>query len=178
MLYFITGNKSKFEEVANILPGIEQLDIDLPEIQETDQKKIIEAKLLEAAKQHNGEFIVEDTGLFFDCLNGLPGPLIKWFEKTIGNLGLADIADKFNNNQAEARTMIGYYKNGQISYFEGKITGQIVQPRGETNFGWDPIFQPEGYDKTFAEMSREEKNKISMRKLALDKLKEALENGN
>jgi len=54
------------------------------------------------------------------------------------------------------------------------VKGTIVEPRGETNFGWDPIFQPEGYTKTFAEMSADEKNSLSMRKLAAEKLKESL----
>ena len=84
-LYFITGNKNKFEEVKSILPNTEQLDIDLPEIQDIDAKIIIRAKLLAALKHKDGEFIVEDTSLYLDCLGGLPGPLIKWFMKNMGN---------------------------------------------------------------------------------------------
>lgn len=55
--------------------------------------------------------------------------------------------------------------------FQGKTLGKIVEPRGSRDFGWDPCFQPEGYDKTYAEMPKEEKNKISHRSKALDKLK-------
>lgn len=175
-LYFITGNKNKFEEVKAVLPNVEQLDIDLPEIQEIDAKEIIKAKLLEALKHKEGEFIVEDTSLYFDCLNGLPGPLIKWFMKTIGNDGLADIAEKFGNAKAEAKTIIGYAKNSkEIYYFEGVICGKIVSPKGESSFGWDPIFQPNDHLKSFAEMEQEEKNEISMRKIAASKLKDFLE---
>jgi len=176
MIYFITGNKNKFEEVKAILPEVEQLDIDLPEIQEIDAKEIIKEKLLEALKHKKGEFIVEDTSLYLDCLHGLPGPLIKWFLQTIGNKGLSKIAEKFKNNKAVAKTIIGYAKSQRdIHFFEGVINGKIVSPRGKTNFGWDPIFMPDGYDKTFAEMSREEKNKISMRRNALNKLKKFLQ---
>lgn len=176
-LYFITGNKAKFEEVKSILPFVDQLDIDLPEIQEIDAREIIRKKLSEALNHAQGEFIVEDTSLYLECLKGLPGPLIKWFLKTIGNLGLAQIADHFKNTTAEARTIIGYAKNHEeIYFFEGFVKGNIVMPRGNSNFGWDIVFQPQGYDKTFAEMGKEEKNKISMRKLALDKLKSFLEN--
>ena len=86
-LYFITGNKGKLVEVQEIISSVEQLDIDLPEIQDIDAQEIIRAKLEEAQKHHQGQFIVEDTSLYLDCLNGLPGPLIKWFMKTIGNDG-------------------------------------------------------------------------------------------
>jgi len=175
-LYFITGNKNKFSEVKAIIPNVEQLDIDLPEIQDIDAKKIIRAKLLEALNYKQAEFIVEDTSLYFECLNGLPGPLIKWFMKTIGNDGLFNIAEKLGNNKAEAKTIIGYAKNPkEIYYFEGSVKGKIVSPRGKSGFGWDPIFQPEGFSKSFAELTPEEKNKISMRRIALNKLKEFLE---
>jgi len=176
MIYFITGNKNKFAEVKAILPEVKQLDIDLPEIQEIDAKEIIKEKLLEALKHKKGEFIVEDTSLYLDCLNGLPGPLIKWFLQTIGNDGLANLADKLGNDKAVAKTIIGYAKNSEkIYFFEGVIQGKIVRPKGDSNFGWDPIFLPDGHKKTFAEMSREEKNKISMRRNALNKLKKFLQ---
>ena len=105
----------------------------------------------------------------------MPGPLVKWFLKTIGNDGLAGIAEKLGSSRAEAKTIIGYAKNHEeIYFFEGVIKGQIVKPRGESDFGWDPIFLPDGHEKTFAEMGREEKNKISMRREALNKLSEFL----
>jgi non-canonical purine NTP pyrophosphatase (RdgB/HAM1 family) len=170
-LYFITSNKNKFSEASNIIPGIKQLDIDLPEIQEIDAGKIIRAKLLEALKHKKGEFIVEDTSLYLDCLNGLPGPLIKWFMETIGNQGIYELANKYRNYQAEAITIVGYAKNkNNIKFFKGRLKGKIVRPIHKTSFGWDPIFQPQGHKKNFAQMSREEKNKISMRKKALNKL--------
>lgn len=174
-LYFITGSANKLAEVQAILADVQQLDIDLPEIQELDPHKIIEAKLNEAFKHHQGEFIVEDTSLFFVGLNGLPGPLIKWFMKTIGIYGLAKLALNSGDTSATARTLIGYARNqDDIQYFDGVVKGQIVEPRGDTNFGWDPIFLPADHDKTFAEMTTEEKNEVSMRRLAVEKLKEAL----
>ena len=72
----------------------------------------------------------------------------------MGNEGLAEIAKKFDNDGAEAKTIIGYAKNREeIHFFEGALRGRIVEPRGETNFGWDPIFLPTGYETTFAQMS-------------------------
>lgn len=175
-LYFITGNKNKFEEAKSVLPELEQMDIDLPEIQEIDAKLIIKHKLEEALKHHKGFFIVEDTSLYMDCLHGLPGPLIKWFMKTIGNDGLANLAQKLSNSKAQAKTIIGYATDDDnVHFFEGSISGEIVSPQGDTNFGWDPIFKPDGYDVTFAEMPKEEKNKISMRRQALDTLKQFIE---
>ena len=119
--------------------------------------------------------IVEDTSLYFDALNGLPGPLIKWFLKTIGTDGLYEIASKLGNTRAQAKTIIGYAKDANhIEFFEGVIEGEIVAPAGDGGFGWDPIFKPSGYDKTFGQMSRPEKNSFSMRKIAFEKLRNHL----
>lgn len=171
MLFFITGNKGKYEEVKSILGNVEQLEMDLPEIQSINAHEIIKAKLLEAKKHGKGEYIVEDTSLYMDCLNGLPGPLIKWFLKTVGNDGLYKIADKMDDYGAEALTIVGYVKGGEIYFFEGSVKGKITEPKG-TGFGWDPIFKPDGFEKTFGEMTKEEKNGISMRRKALNKLKD------
>lgn len=176
-LYFITGNKNKFEEIKSVLPDIEHLNMELPEIQEIDPHKVIKAKLLEALNHKKGAFIVEDTSLYLDCLKGLPGPLIKWFQKTIGINGLAEIAEKFGNNRAEGKTIIGYAKNHEeIYFFEGTVRGKIVPPRGQSNFGWDPIFQPDGHKKTFAEMDTAERRSLKMRRAAALRLKKFLLN--
>lgn len=171
-IYFITGSKDKFEEMQAIVGSLEHLEMDLPEIQELDAHKIIEAKLVEARKHKQGAFIVEDTSLYIDTLDGLPGPLIKWFMKTLGNEGLYKIAV---GSRAEAKTIIGYADgNGEMQFFEGSFTGTIVKPRGTNGFGWDPIFQPEGTDKTLAELTPDEKNAFSMRRVAAEKLRACL----
>ena len=175
-LHFITGNQGKLKEVQSILGDVVALDIDLVEIQSLDAHEIIRAKLEEARKHHKGKLIVEDTSLYFDGLNGLPGPLIKWFMKSIGNDGLMKIVQNLDNNRAEAKTVIGYSNaSGEVSFFEGSVFGTIVTPRG-TGFGWDPIFIPDGQTKTFGEMTAEEKNSLSMRRLAVEKLREFLVN--
>lgn len=174
-LYYITGNEGKFKETKLIIPNVEQLDIDLPEIQEIDPKKIIEAKLIEAKNQGQNRFIVDDASFYLDAIPGLPGPLIRWFMKTIGNDGLVNIANNFKNFSARAVVIVGYLDStSQIHYFEGEIKGKIVEARGTNGFGWDSIFQPEGHEKTFAEMTIEEKNNISHRRLALNKLRDFL----
>ncbi len=175
-LIFITGNKGKFEEAKAIIPDLEQSDIDLVEIQSIDSKEVITHKLEEARKMVTGSFAVEDNSLYLEALNGLPGPLIKWFLKTIGNDGLYKLAESFNNFNASAKVVIGLSKEDRTTeFFEGEIKGKIVSPRGENGFGWDAIFEIEGTGKTFAEMTQEEKNEISMRKIAFQKLKGYLE---
>ena len=175
MLHFITGNKDKFAEVASELPNIVQLDIDLPEIQAIDPKEVIRAKLREAVQHASGEFMVEDTSLALDCLNGLPGPLIKWFLKALGNQGVFVLAQKYGDYHATATTMIGYAQSHEeVYFFDGSIRGTIVTPRGEMGYGWDDIFQPDGYAKTFAEMSQKEREPIRMRRIAVEKIKQFL----
>ena len=175
-IYFITGNKNKFEEARKIVPDLEQLDIDLAEIQSNDPVDVIKAKLKEAFNHCKGEFVVEDTSLCLNCLGGLPGPLTKWFLKIIGNEGLFKIASALGNFSAEAKTGIGYAKSSEdIHFFTGVIKGKIVSPRGNNGFGWDPIFEVENLGKTFAELTIEEKNEISMRRKALQEFKIFLE---
>jgi non-canonical purine NTP pyrophosphatase (RdgB/HAM1 family) len=159
-----------------ILPSIQQLEIDLPEIQEIDARKIIEAKLQEALKHQEGAFIVEDTSFYLEALNGLPGPLIKWFEKAIGNEGIFQLAAKLGNTRAIAKTMIGYAKNAEeIYFFEGTLEGEVVSPSQDNGFGWDVIFQPQGHTRAFSEFTLEEKNAISMRRKAFDELAKFLQ---
>ena len=170
-LYFITGNKYKFQEAQAIIPSLEQLDIDLPEIQSLDPHEIIKNKLETAKQHHDGEFIVADTSLYFDALNGLPGPYIKWFLETVGNEGMYQMCGAFGKFNARAEVLLGYLdKSGLVTYYSGSISGVIVSHRGEHGLGWDPIFQPEGSDKTFAELKAEKKSDYSMRRIAFEEL--------
>lgn len=177
-MYFITGNKNKFEEAQSILGNnvnLEQIDIDLPEIQSLDPREVIKQKLLAALKLKQGEFIVEDVSVSIDCLNGLPGPLIKWFMETLDNKGLSNLVSKYKNKKATATLIIGYAKSASnIQFFEASMNGKIVKPRGTNGFGWDPIFEVAGLGKTLAELTFEEKNKISNRRKAFEKLRKYL----
>ncbi len=175
MIFFVTGNKNKFQELATAIPNLAMLDINLTEIQSTDPHEILRHKLQDALKQSDKELIVEDTSLHFDCLGGLPGPLIKWFLKEMGNDGLAELAHKMGDNNCTARTIIGYAKSAEeIHFFEAEQRGQIVPERGRLDFGWGPIFQPDGHSKTFGEMTRAEKIPLSMRGQAAQKLADFL----
>ena len=132
-IYFVTGNENKFMEAKKIIPSLEKLDIELPEIQHIDPKIVIKEKLLEALKQCDGEVVAEDTSLRMDCLNVLPGTFIKWFESTIGNRGLYELATRLENNKAEAVCMAGYARSpDDMHFFEGCVNGRIVEPRGSS----------------------------------------------
>jgi len=179
-LTFITGNSGKLAEVQAFLPFVVGKNIDLPEIQEIDLQNIVEEKLRSAVALHNGSVMVDDTALYLDCFaskngeHGLPGPLIKWFLKTVTNSGLAAVAQKLENKKATARTIIGYCENKKdFHFFEGVVDGSVIPPQGTSGFGWDHIFVPEGYTKTFAKMG-EKKNEVSPRSLAVNQLKNFL----
>ncbi len=178
-MYFVTGNKNKFEEANSILGSsfnLKQLDVDLPEIQSLDPKEVIEHKLKEASARHKGKLVVEDLSASINCLNGFPGPLIKWFWEDLGNEGIADLVSKYEDNRVVSTINLGYSdEGGGIKYFDSSLKGKIVAPRVDGGWGWDPIFEEVETGKTFAEMTSKEKNKISMRKIVFEKLKEYLE---
>lgn len=174
-MYFITGNAGKFREASQFIPSLEQLDIDLTEPQSLDPREVIEFKLQEARKHHDGEFIVEDTSLYLSGLNGFPGPLIKWMLKSVGQEGIFNLCRDIHNMHAQVKTVIGYSdEQGAIQYFEGDVSGVIVLPAGDGGFGWDQIFKPYGFEETFAEMGDDYKKEFSMRALAFKKLQKYL----
>lgn len=180
---FITGNRNKLEEVRSILKtnqedthySIKSLDIDLPEVQ-GEPEYVIQEKCKSASLQLNGPIIVEDTSLCFNALGGLPGPYIKWFMKKIGLEGLTKLLLGYEDKTIEAKCIFAYQENrdSKIHYFTGITKGTLVEPRGNMNFGWDPVFLPEGYNETYGEMNNETKNSISHRFKALQLLKEFL----
>ena len=172
---FVTGNKNKLREMKKIIPDAEQLDADLPEIQSMDPKEIVKEKLHAAQKLSDSDVVVEDVSFHMDALGGLPGPFVKWVLKSMGRHGLAEVAKATGKHGAEARCTVGLVNEEGVQFFEGSVKGTIVDPRGDSAFGFDPIFQPDGSAKTFAEMTTEEKNRVSHRGIALAKLKAYLE---
>jgi non-canonical purine NTP pyrophosphatase (RdgB/HAM1 family) len=141
-----------------------------------DPYHVIQHKIKEACSITNKtNILVEDTSMYIDCLNGLPGPFIKYFLKALGNDGLAELVLKYSNHNATAKVIIGFLnQDKQIQFFEGEIKGKIVAPRGGMGFGWDSIFEIEELGKTFAELTFEEKANYSMRRFALEKLNATL----
>ena len=117
--------------------------------------------------------LVEDTSLCYNAYKGLPGPYIKWFLKKVGPEGLAKMVQPWEDKTAYAMCIIAYMSEDlkEPKLFIGKTPGQIVEPRGSRDFGWDPVFEPEGYKQTYAELDKETKNKISHRFRAIDAMR-------
>ena len=133
------------------------------------------AKCLAAFAAVKSPVIVEDTCLGFDALGGMPGPYIKWFLEKIGPQGLRRMLDGFEDHGAEALCTFAYHdgiEGSSVLLFRGATKGTIVEPRGPTTFGWDPVFQPQGFELTYAEMEKAVKNTISHRFKALDALRD------
>jgi non-canonical purine NTP pyrophosphatase (RdgB/HAM1 family) len=172
---FITGNDNKFAEAIHLVENLVRLDIDLPEIQELDPHKIIAYKLDQARLQFGGTFVVEDTSLCLDGMNGFPGPLIKWWLQAQTLEEIYDIVASTGNFSATARTLVGYSsKKGEVIFFEGEVRGTIVRPEGPYSFGWEKLFKPDSSTISYGFMDRTEKQKHSMRAKAFRKLKHYL----
>ena len=179
-LTFVTGNKNKLKEVRQILSSsgdfpfeLTSQKIDLPELQGDDPAEIAKEKCRLAAAEVKGPCFTEDTSLCFHALNGLPGPYIKWFLEKCGHDGLNKMLVGFDDTSAYAQTVFAFTTGPDrpVHVFDGRTAGKIVPPRGSLDFGWDPIFEPdEGEGKTYAEMEKGEKNKISHRGRSLTKL--------
>lgn len=176
MIKFITGNKTKYLEAKKIVPNLGRIHLNLPEIQEIDFKAVVKSKLKEAFKHHKGPFLVEDSGLSLEALNWqLPGPLIKWFNITIGGMGIYQIAKGLKKFKAEAVTMLAFATSPKkIEFFIGKIRGKVVSPRGGYKFGYDEIFVPNGSIQTLSEMKAAGDFSSSPRGLAFRAFKEYL----
>ena len=172
IINFLSSNTHKYEELTQIFkkefPDIEirQVKIDLPELQGYPEE-IVKEKLKYAlnTKAKGNPILVEDTSLCFNSYGGLPGAYIKYFLNNIKPQGLYKMICAFDDHSAYAQSIFGLQKNkkGGPILFIGKTEGEIVEPRGSFDFGWDPCFLPKGFNKTYGEMSKDEKNEISHR---------------
>jgi XTP/dITP diphosphohydrolase len=187
-LVFASHNENKVSEVRKILPpnfkiiSLNELNFfdDIPENEETIEGNAIFKSNFIYEKFKTSVF-ADDTGLEIKALNNLPGVksarysgLERDSNKNINKV-LSNLRDE-NNRKARFKTVISLNLNGELKLFEGIINGNIsYKPIGDKGFGYDPIFIPENYNKTFAEMSFAQKNKISHRSIAINKLISFLE---
>ncbi len=182
-LIFATHNINKFKEVkAQMPPGIElgylgDLTQDPPLAETADTLKgNAELKMMALANSTRLNCFADDTGLEVAALNGAPGVYSARYAgpeaSDSDNIQkLLKALDEQTNRQAQFRTVIALYWEGSVHFFEGMCRGTILQnPIGNQGFGYDPIFMPEGYDLSFAQMSLEQKTQISHRGLAMQKL--------
>ncbi len=188
-LIFATNNKHKLEEVSQLLKGVVKIlslkDIgfegEIPETQNTIAGNSLQ-KVQFIYSLYKKDCFADDTGLEVEALNGEPGVRSARYasedpdfelnmEKLLKNM------EGIKNRRARFLTVITLLIDGNLYQFEGEVWGHIAEePRGEHGFGYDPVFIPDGYDKTFAEMTLEEKNKISHRAKAVKKLVDFLKN--
>lgn len=182
-LVFATNNRHKLEEVGDVLKGhLEILSLkeincfdDIPETAATLEGNAL-LKAQHIFENYGYDCFADDTGLEVEALDGRPGVYSARYagedqnaarnmEKLLGEL------DGKLNRRARFRTVVALIEGAKVSYFEGKIEGTIIeQKRGSAGFGYDPVFVPDGYSQTFAELGSEIKNKISHRALAIQEL--------
>lgn len=171
-IYFATTNEGKLREAKDILGiDIKGVSLDIPEIQSKDIREIAIRKAQDYYSQIKKPLFVEDGGLFIESLGGLPGAYTSDFFDILGNIRVLELLSKTKKRDAYAEVVVAYVDGKITKTFGGKIVGDISKKElGSYGFGWDPIFIPKGSMKTFAEMDESEKNKLSMRKIALKKL--------
>lgn len=183
-IVFATNNKHKLEEIRQIAGGrIEILsladigcNVDIPEDGDT-----LEANALQKARwikeRYGYDCFADDTGLEVEALDGEPGVMSARYAPGEGHDSKANMMlllrnmEGKENRRARFRTVIALIKDGKESTVEGTVEGTILEsPIGNDGFGYDPVFKPEGYESSFAEMSASKKNSISHRGRAMEKL--------
>lgn len=187
-LVFATNNKNKLREAEAILPSTILLlnlndagcEEDIPETETTLAGNAL-LKARHVAKNSSFSSFADDTGLEVEALNGAPGVYSARYAGEEGNADknmdkLLDALKGNPNRKARFVTAIALILDGKEYLFEGSVEGQIAKERrGDGGFGYDPVFIPDGYEVSFAEMGPSEKNAISHRKRALSKMCEFLE---
>ncbi len=165
----VTGNPGKLEEARRLCgSGLDAVELDLPEIQSLDLEEVLRAKADEAwlrlGPRLGRPLVVEEAGLELAALGGFPGPLVKWLLDAVGADGIARLGEALGEERATARAALLYRDGERVVVGRGATPGFLVRPpRGERGFGWDPVFAPEGSERTFAEMAAEEKDAVSHR---------------
>lgn len=174
--YFATTNDHKLREVNHILGyDLEKIHLELTELQDMDVEVIARFKAEEAFRKIGKPVLVEDSAWYFDAWNGLPGPFAKWFKEAVGIDGVLKMMSSEENRKARGKTAVAYHDGKDVRLFVAEISGIITrEKRGDSGFAYDSIFIPDDQKKTFGEMTLEEKSAISMRALAINKLKEFL----
>lgn len=175
MIYFVTSNKGKFVEAQAIFGDLEQKNIGYNELQVDTLEEVVDFGMKEVMARLKGPVMIEDAGLFIDCLKGFPGVYSAYAQKTIGNCGILRLMEGMDDRGAAFKSVVGYAEPGKEPVaFKGELKGDIgFEPRGTGGFGYDPVFYVNG--KSLAEMGLEEKNRISHRAGSMKALKQWLE---
>lgn len=175
MITFVTTNEGKFKEVFDRLLErgirIERADRAYPEIQADSLEKIVRFGATVLDEQLPGDYLIDDSGLFIDALNGFPGPYSSYAYKRLGCAGILTLLAGVRDRGAAFETVLLLRRKGEHHTFRGEVRGSIAgAERGRAGFGFDPIFIPDGESRTFAEMDVKEKNRFSHRGRAVEAL--------
>ncbi len=176
-VYFLTSNRSKFREAAEIAFAsdfrLQMLSAPKIEIQSEDLREIASYAAKEAAERLRLEVVVEDAGLFINALKGFPGPYSSDVFKRLGTKGILTLMQHVSSREARFYSAAAFcVPNANPKCFAGIVRGRIsTRERGKGGFGFDPIFIPAmGDGRTFAEMTNSEKNRMSHRAQSFRKL--------
>ena len=171
---FITGNQHKVKEAKGIFDNfgikLEHADLGYPEIQ-GELVEVARYGAKHVAQRLGKPVIVEDAGIFIKALKWFPGTYSSYVQDTLGNKGILKLMSDVEDRYAEFRSAIGFCTpKTEPEIFLGAVRGSIVySEKGNNGFAYDPLFKPEGYEKTFGELSINEKNKFSHRRKSLEK---------
>lgn len=174
----VTSNPDKAREIGISLKGcaeVEHVNLEIPEYRDNDVGEIAKMKAEYAYQMIKKPLIVDDTAFSINALHGFPGPYAAYVQYTIGNLGILKLVAGLEDRSAYFETAIAYADHEGIRIFRGRVNGTIVPERGGEGFGYDPIF--EWRNRTLAELSLEEKSRISHRARALASFAKWLEEG-
>ena len=173
---FITGNASKaeyFEKYAGV--DVDHVKVDQDEIQSLDLLEVVMRTAQQAYDQLKKPVFVEDVSLEMTALGKLPGTFIKHFIDELGLEGICRLLDSFDDRSAIGKTAYGYCDENGVKTFEGAIVGTIPEhPMGESGFGWDPIFIPEGYTQSRAQLNEADYEKVYLQIKPIKQLAEFL----
>lgn len=171
-IYFATSNENKYREATEIFSQyditVKWLKIKYLEIQSDSLHEIAEWSAKYVYTKYRIPLFIEDTGLFIEALNGFPGPYSSYVMKTLGNEGILKLMANKTDRRAYFLTIVAYIDGETVKLFEGRRNGTISTEKRGTKWGFDPIFIPEGYSRTYSELGSL-KNKISHRRLAYEK---------
>ena len=176
-LVMITSNVNKASEFERLLSmPVVHHELDLVEIQSTDVAEVAKHKATEAYKQIKKPCFADDTGLTINAWGNLPGALIRWFLDEVGTEGVLRMLESFDDRTATVTTALAYCDEEGVKIFTGRVEGFLSDaPKGENGFGYDEIFVPDGQELTFAQMTTEQKDAISMRAIAATAMKDFLQ---
>ncbi len=178
-LAVITSNRGKLTEFRAALEplgyDVEHSTEDCDEIQADTLEEVVRSCLAQLRARGLDDFVIDDSGLFVHALDGFPGVYSSYALRTIGMEGILRLLDGKEGRGAHFECCIGASLGGEDIIVHGRCEGTIaLSPSGQQGFGFDPIFVPTGFQRTFAEISITEKNGISHRGRAIQALVEAL----